>query len=71
MRKNMGNLDRGVRLVAAAVVAILYFTDVIGGVLAIVLMVLALVFILTSLVSYCPLYTPFGWSTFKRREQQP
>lgn len=63
MTKNMGNADRAVRTLIAAAVAVLFFTNVIGGTLGIVLMVLAAVFLLTSVVSFCPLYTLFGLST--------
>jgi hypothetical protein len=49
-------------------VAVLYFTDVISGTWAIVLGIAALVFLLTSLIGFCPLYVPFGLSTKKRRE---
>ena len=59
----MGNSDRIVRLLLAAVVAVLYFTNTITGTLAIVLLVLAGVFVLTSLVSFCPLYTLVGINT--------
>ncbi|GAB4429337.1 MAG: DUF2892 domain-containing protein [Bacteroidia bacterium] len=61
----MGTIDRIVRVLLAVVVGVLYFTNVISGTLAIVLGVLALVFIGTSLVSFCPLYLPFGISTAK------
>jgi hypothetical protein len=63
MKKNMGNADRIVRLLIAAVVAVLYFNNVISGTLGIVLMVVAGIFVLTSLVSFCPLYTLFGIKT--------
>jgi hypothetical protein len=63
MKKNMGNADRIIRIILAAVIAILYFTDVVTGTLGIVLLVLALVFVLTSLVGFCPLYLLFGIST--------
>lgn len=63
MKKNMGSADRIIRLIIAAIVAILYFTGTITGTLGIVLMVLAGVFVLTSLISFCPLYTIFGAST--------
>lgn len=63
MKKNMGNADRLIRVILAAIVATLYFTNVITGTLGIVLMVLAAVFVLTSLISFCPLYAPFGLST--------
>jgi len=63
MKKNMGNADRIVRILIAAVVAVLYFTHVITGVLGIVLLVIAAVFVLTSLVSFCPLYTLVGLDT--------
>ncbi|OWY22188.1 DUF2892 domain-containing protein [Sphingobacteriales bacterium UPWRP_1] len=63
MVKNMGNLDRILRLVVAAVIAALYFTGTISGTVAIVLGILAIIFALTSFISFCPLYLPFGIST--------
>lgn len=68
MKKNMGNADKAVRLLIAAIVATLYFTGIIPGTLGIVLMVLAGVFVLTSLVSFCPLYAPFGLNTCKTKD---
>ena len=65
MKKNMGNIDRIVRLIVAAIFAILYFTNVISGTLGIILLVLAGVFVLTSVMAFCPLYAPFGFSTCK------
>ena len=61
--KNMGNTDRIIRLVVAAIFAALYFTGTVSGTLGIVLLVLAAVFALTSAVSFCPLYLPFKLST--------
>ena len=63
MKKNMGNTDRVIRLIIAAVIGVLYYTGTISGTLGIVLLVLAGVFVLTSFVSFCPLYAPFGIST--------
>jgi hypothetical protein len=63
MKKNMGNTDRVIRLIVAAIVGVLYYTGTISGTLGLVLLVLAGVFVLTSLVSFCPLYAPFGIST--------
>jgi hypothetical protein len=63
MKKNMGSTDKIIRFVIAAVIAILYFTNVITGTLGIVLLVIAGVFVLTSLVSFCPLYTLIGMNT--------
>jgi hypothetical protein len=65
MKKNMGSTDRIIRLLIAAVIAILYFTGVITGTLAIVLLVVGGIFILTSFISFCPLYAPFGINTCK------
>ncbi len=59
----MGTVDRVVRLLIAVVVAVLYFTHVISGTLAIVLGILAVVFAATSFISFCPLYSIFGLST--------
>ncbi len=68
MTKNMGTLDKTLRILAAIVIAILYFTDVISGTLAIILGIIAIAFIITSLVSYCPAYTPLKISTRKAQE---
>lgn len=67
MKKNMGTTDRIVRLVIAAIIAVLYFTETITGTLGIVLLVLGGVFVLTSFISFCPLYAPFGLSTCKTK----
>ncbi len=63
MKKNMGSIDKTIRIIIAVVVAGLYYGNIISGTLGIVLLVLAGVFVLTSLVSFCPLYTLFGIST--------
>lgn len=67
MNKNMGSADRIIRLIVAAIITILYFTDTINGALALVLLILAGIFVLTSFVSFCPLYFPFGLSTCKKK----
>ncbi len=66
MKKNMGYTDKKIRVTVAIAIAILYFTGVISGVLGLVLLSLGVVFVLTSLVSFCPLYVPFGISTCKK-----
>ena len=66
MTKNMGSLDRRLRAALAVLVAVLYFTGVISGTVAIILGVLAVVFLATSFVGTCPLYLPFGLSTLRR-----
>jgi hypothetical protein len=63
MTKNMGTLDRGLRFAAAVLIAVLYFTGVISGTVALILGVIAVVFILTSFVGTCPAYLPFVLST--------
>ena len=57
MKKNIGNTDRLLRVIVATVFAALYFTDTITGTFGIVLLVLAVAFVLTSLVKSCPLYS--------------
>ncbi len=71
MKKNMGNADRIIRVVIAAVIAVLYFTNVITGTFAYVLLGLGAIFLLTSLVGTCPLYLPFGISTCAKKETKP
>ena len=65
MKKNVGTTDKLIRILAAVVVITLYFTGQISGTTATVLLVLAGIFILTSFISFCPLYLPFGISTRK------
>jgi len=66
MKKNMGTIDKSVRILIAAVVVLLFFTNVISGTLAYVLLALSAVFVLTSFLSFCPLYLPFGLNTRKK-----
>lgn len=63
MKKNMGTADRIIRVIIAAIITVLYFTGIIPGTLGVILLILAGVFVLTSLISFCPLYAPFGLST--------
>lgn len=65
MKRNMSNTDRIVRVIVAALFAYLYFSGIVPGALGIVLVVLGAVFLLTSIVAFCPLYLPFKFSTFK------
>ena len=67
MKKNMGTADRIIRVIIAAIIAVLYFTGIIPGTLGVILLVLAGIFVLTSLISFCPLYAPFGLSTCKNK----
>lgn len=70
MKKNMGTADRTIRAIIAAIVGVLYYTGVISGTFGIVLLVLAGVFVFTSLVSFCPLYAPFGIKTCPMKEKK-
>ena len=66
MKKNMGTVDKTLRIFAAALIVLLYFTKVISGTLAIVLMVFAVIFVVTSFISFCPLYPLLGMNTRKK-----
>jgi len=70
MKKNVGTVDKIIRVIIAVIVAVLYFTNIISGVLGIVLLVFAGVFVLTSLLSFCPLYIPFGIKTCPQEEKK-
>lgn len=70
MKKNMGNADRIIRFLLAAVFAILFFTNTVTGTWGIVMLVLAGIFVLTSLVSFCPLYTLVGLNTCPAKKTQ-
>ena len=65
-KKNMGTVDRVIRILVAVVVVILYFTNVISGTLGIILLALSAIFVVTSILSFCPLYKLFGLSTTKK-----
>lgn len=65
MKPNMGTTDRIIRAVFAILVGVLYFTNVISGTLAIILSVLAVIFLVTSFLSFCPIYAIFKLSTVK------
>jgi hypothetical protein len=66
MKKNMGTIDRIIRVILAVVVAVLYFTGQITGIAAIILGVVALIFVVTSAIGFCPLYVPLKLSTVKK-----
>lgn len=70
MKRNMSNADRSIRIILAAVFASLYVSGTVTGTPGIVLLVLGGVFVLTSLVAFCPLYVPFGISTCPVRRAQ-
>ena len=67
MKKNMGSADRIIRVIIAVLIIGLYYTGVISGTWGLLLIAFAVVFILTSLVSFCPLYLPFGLSTLRKK----
>lgn len=66
----MGKTDKTVRILAAVIIAILYFTGTITGTLGIVLLIIAGIFVITSFCSLCPLYLPFGLSTCPAHEEE-
>ena len=65
MKKNMGNKDKTIRTILAAIIAIIYFTGVAEGTLALVLLIIAIIFAITSLINFCPLYKLVGVNTCK------
>jgi len=67
MKTNVGTIDTAVRMLIALIVIGLYFMNVIAGIAAIVLLVLAGVFVITGLLKFCPLYLPFGINTGKKK----
>jgi Inner membrane protein YgaP-like, transmembrane domain len=68
MKKNMGSVDKVIRILIALVIVILYFTHAISGTLAVVLLIVAGIFVVTSLIGFCPIYFPFGINTGKKKE---
>lgn len=67
MKKNMGSIDRVIRLLAAVAVGILYFTDQISGTAVIILGIIAVAFLVTGAIGFCPMYLPLKFSTLKRK----
>ena len=67
MKKNMGNADRIIRILIAFVIIVLYFTNIISGTVAIVLLLLSVAFIVTSFIGTCPLYFPFSIRTIQKK----
>jgi hypothetical protein len=68
MKKNMGNSDKGVRIVIALAIAALYYFKVIEGTLAYILLAFAAIFLITSFIGFCPLYSPLKINTCKKKE---
>lgn len=66
MKQNVGSIDRVIRILLAAVFAVLFFTGTVEGVIGVILLVLGAIFLLTALINFCPLYLPFGLSTKKK-----
>jgi len=67
IKANMGKIDRIVRLLLAAVIVILYFAGVLSGWVAVLLGLVALIFVVTSAIAFCPLYVPLGISTIEKK----
>ena len=69
MKKNIGTVDRAIRFLVAVLIAILYFTNQISGVAAIILGIVAIAFLVTSFMSSCPAYIPFKISTILKNNK--
>lgn len=67
MKTNIGTLDKTIRIIIAIIIGYLYYNGTISGTLGIILMVFAAIFLLTSIISFCPLYTIFGIKTCKKK----
>ncbi len=70
MKQNMGTIDRVIRVILAIVVLVLYLRGSITGTAAIILGIFAVIFVLTSLVGFCPAYVPFKISTKKSSKKK-
>ncbi len=69
MKKNMGTIDKTIRILIAVVIFVLDYTKVIQGTFATILIIIGAIFIVTSIISFCPLYLPFGISTCKKEKK--
>ncbi len=68
MKKNVGTIDKVIRILVALVLAGLYLANVVTGTLGIILLVVAVVFVLTSFIGFCPLYLPFGINSGAKKD---
>ena len=68
MEKNMGSADRTIRVIVAAIIIALYMTKIISGTVGIILLALSAVFLLTSFISFCPLYLLFGLNSLRKKK---
>ncbi|WJJ97975.1 YgaP family membrane protein [Algibacter luteus] len=68
MKKNIGNLDKGLRVIIAITVALLYYFNVIAGTLAYILMVVAIILLITSFINFCPIYSILGVNSLKSKK---
>lgn len=69
MKRNVGVFDKAFRIVAAIVIALLYYFGVISGTVGLVLIIVAIVLLLTALINFCGLYALFGCSTCSKKEE--
>ena len=69
MKKNMGALDRIIRLILAVAGGVMILTQMVAGILAIIIGVFAVIFVLTTAIGFCPLYVPFKISTLKKKSE--
>jgi len=69
VKRNLGRTDRTVRLAVAVVLAVLYFTDLVGGTLALIMGVVGLIMLFTAATGFCSFYLPFGIDTRKRSDE--
>lgn len=67
MKRNMGSIDRTVRLVLSVVLLVLYLTETVTGTLGLIAIIFALLLAVTSFIGFCPLYVPFKFNTFRKR----
>lgn len=68
MKKNMGSIDRIIRVSLAIVIFFLYFSGTVTGAIGVVLLIVAIAFIATSTISFCPIYTLFNGSTLSSKK---
>jgi hypothetical protein len=69
MKANIGTIDKSVRIILAAIIAVLYFTDIISGTVGIILLVVSAILLLTSFLNFCPIWKLLGISTVKKTIQ--
>ncbi|MBT8327104.1 MAG: DUF2892 domain-containing protein [Bacteroidia bacterium] len=68
MKKNMGSSDKIIRIILAILFGVLYFTGTITGTFGGILLIVGAIFLVTSFINFCPIYSLFNINTSKTKK---